>query len=84
MKYSVCAYFDTQLGTYMPPFAIPQDKETIREGVRDATIKGKIDDAVSKVLFFLGTFETSDASFDLVKPLELLNLASLVQPKTAA
>lgn len=77
MKYSVCAYFDTELEKFYPPFLMPQSFDDISEGVVEAAKKGKIEDVGSKKVFALGSFDTASGEFDLLsKPEMLVDLTS--------
>lgn len=80
MKFTVCAYFDTELEKYQPAFLVGVPVADIVEGVTEAAIKGKVDDCEHKKLFLLGSFETTDASFDLEEaPRMILDLKSFVK-----
>lgn len=75
MKYCICAYFDTELEKFYPPFLAPQLVEDVTEGILDSFKKGKIEDSEHKKVFYLGDFETADGKITLVeKPRQIVDL----------
>lgn len=72
MKYTVFAYRDKELEKFFPPMLAPQSREDTFEGIRDAAIKGKIEDLESKDAYYLGEFETSTGKFTLLDEPQLV------------
>lgn len=79
MKYQVCAYFDTELEKFYPPFLAPQLLEDVVESIIDSAKKGKIEDISHKKVFFLGVFESNDGSIESEKPRLICDLTSFGQ-----
>lgn len=84
MKYTVCAYYDTDLQKFYNAWLVPQILDDVIEGVMDSTKLGKIENAETKELFHLGSYDTADGSFDLLdKPVKVLILRDFVKKENA-
>lgn len=80
MKYTVCAYYDTETEKFNPCMLFPFPVENVIETIKEAVIKGKIEGAKDFELFHLGSYDTADASFELAgKPVKLLKLSDYVR-----
>lgn len=85
MKYSIMAYYDIETEKFNPcmlfPFAAADAIESIKEGV----IKGKIEGAEAFELYHLGSYDTANASFELLdRPAKVLKLADYVRKQSNA
>lgn len=82
MIYTLFAYYDVDTEKFNPPMVFPFEKESGIETIREGVIKGKIEGAEAYELYFLGTYDTADAKFDLLaKPSKELTLKQYVRRK---
>lgn len=83
MIYHAACYFDVDTEKYNPPMMFPFDKEAIKETLKEGALKGHIEGAEAFDVYYLGTYDTETAKFNLLdKPEKLLQLKDFV--KTAA
>lgn len=82
MIYTVAAYYDVETEKFNPPAFFPFGVEATVETIKDATIKGSIDNAQYLELYQIGSYDTADASFELLaKPVKILKLKDFAKVK---